>query len=171
MRGHPTGFDGYTGTSLYEQWTLASYNVFFALLPVIFVGIFEQDAPEAVLLRVPELYKSGRESELYNLRSTQGVTCAAGSGRERAADSSCRRGPTGHGRPATALEFATWTLFAIFHAFVMALVPIFLFGYFPGLHYNQDDGLYVLGTIAYTGVIFVVTFKVQAAVARNRPWP
>jgi len=44
--------------------------VFFALLPVIFVGIFEQDVPASALLRMPQLYKSGRESELYNLRST-----------------------------------------------------------------------------------------------------
>lgn len=44
--------------------------MFFALLPVIFVGIFEQDVPASALLRLPQLYKSGRESELYNLRST-----------------------------------------------------------------------------------------------------
>jgi hypothetical protein len=68
--GGPTGFAAYTGTSLYEQWTLASYNVFFALLPVIFVGIFEQDAPAAALLQWPELYVAGRESQLYNLRRT-----------------------------------------------------------------------------------------------------
>ena len=68
--GEPSGFAAYSGTSLYEQWTLASYNVFFALLPVIFVGIFEQDAPEEVLLEVPQLYRSGRLSLHYNLRST-----------------------------------------------------------------------------------------------------
>jgi len=58
---------------------------------------------------------------------------------------------------------------AVFHAFVMALIPIFLYGYFPGLYYNEDDGLYLLGTIAYTGVIFVVTFKVhERRVSRGR---
>ena len=67
---------------------------------------------------------------------------------------------TGPGAWGLLAEFATWIGLAVVHACVLALVPIFLYGYVPGLHYNQDDGLYVLGTIAYTGVIFVVTFKV-----------
>ncbi len=49
---------GYTGTSLYESWSLAMFNTLFTSLPVIFLGIFEQDLCASTLLAVPELYHS-----------------------------------------------------------------------------------------------------------------
>lgn len=61
-------FTGFSGTSLYESWTLAMYNVIFSLLPVIFIGIFERDLPARTLLDLPELYAIGRLSQAYNLR-------------------------------------------------------------------------------------------------------
>ncbi|KAJ3307993.1 hypothetical protein HDU76_004196 [Blyttiomyces sp. JEL0837] len=50
---------GWSGTSLYEQWTLALYNVLFTSLPVIAVGIFEKDLNKSTLFSVPELYRYG----------------------------------------------------------------------------------------------------------------
>jgi len=49
---------GYTGTSLYESWSLSMFNTLFTSLPVIFMGIFEQDLTASTLLAVPELYHS-----------------------------------------------------------------------------------------------------------------
>jgi len=49
---------GYTGTSLYESWSLSMFNTLFTSLPVIFMGIFEQDLTATTLLAVPELYHS-----------------------------------------------------------------------------------------------------------------
>lgn len=54
---------------MYEQWTLSSYNVLFALLPVLCVGIFEKDVEDTTLLAVPQLYHTGRSSLLYNYKS------------------------------------------------------------------------------------------------------
>ena len=51
-------FAGYTGTSLYESWSLSMFNTLFTSLPVIFLGIFEQDLTASTLLAVPELYHS-----------------------------------------------------------------------------------------------------------------
>ena len=49
-------YAGYTGTSLYESWSLSMFNTLFTSLPVIFMGIFEQDLRSSTLMAVPELY-------------------------------------------------------------------------------------------------------------------
>lgn len=51
-------YAGYTGTSLYESWSLSLFNTLFTSLPVIFMGIFEQDISASTLMAVPELYDS-----------------------------------------------------------------------------------------------------------------
>ncbi|KAH6611451.1 atpase [Trichoderma cornu-damae] len=54
-------FNGYTGTSLYESWTLTLFNGAFTSLPVILLGIFDRDLQPATLLSVPELYTFGQQ--------------------------------------------------------------------------------------------------------------
>ncbi|KAI8058142.1 hypothetical protein BDF22DRAFT_739545 [Syncephalis plumigaleata] len=61
-------FTGFSGTSLYEQWTLSLYNTVFSALPVIILGITEQDLSASTLMRVPELYRMGHADTMFNLR-------------------------------------------------------------------------------------------------------
>ena len=62
-------YAGYTGTSLYESWSLSMFNTLFTSLPVIFMGIFEKDLAASTLLAVPELYASlGQISAGFNIR-------------------------------------------------------------------------------------------------------
>ncbi len=61
-------FNGYTGTSLYESWSLSMFNTLFTSLPVIFLGIFEQDLSAATLLAVPELYSQGQRNGAFNFK-------------------------------------------------------------------------------------------------------
>ncbi|TKA31062.1 hypothetical protein B0A50_02030 [Salinomyces thailandicus] len=59
-------YNGYTGTSLYENWSLTALNTLFTSLCVIVPGIFEQDLKAETLLAVPELYVHGqRNGELH----------------------------------------------------------------------------------------------------------
>lgn len=51
-------YAGYTGTSLYESWSLSMFNTLFTSLPVIFMGIFEKDLRASTLMAVPELYST-----------------------------------------------------------------------------------------------------------------
>ncbi|KAI9226438.1 MAG: hypothetical protein DHS80DRAFT_18695, partial [Piptocephalis tieghemiana] len=60
--------NGYSGTSLYEQWTLSLYNTIFSSLPVMVVGVTERACTARTLLQFPELYGGGRRSEAFNLR-------------------------------------------------------------------------------------------------------
>lgn len=61
-------YNGYTGTSLYEQWSLTVLNTLFTSLCVIVPGIFEQDLRPATLLAIPELYVYGQRNQGLNLK-------------------------------------------------------------------------------------------------------
>jgi phospholipid-translocating ATPase len=60
-------FDGYTGSSLYENWSLTALNTLFTSLCVILPGMFEQDLSAETLLAVPELYVYGQRNNELNL--------------------------------------------------------------------------------------------------------
>lgn len=59
---------GYTGTSLYESWSLSMFNTLFTSLPVIFIGVFEKDLAASTLLAVPELYTKGQCNGGFNFK-------------------------------------------------------------------------------------------------------
>ncbi|KAK5122032.1 hypothetical protein LTR85_004278 [Meristemomyces frigidus] len=61
-------YAGYTGTSLYEPWSLSMFNTLFTSLVVIFLGIFEQDLHASTLIAVPELYTKGQRSGGFNFK-------------------------------------------------------------------------------------------------------
>ncbi|KAJ2456526.1 drs2 neo1 protein [Coemansia sp. RSA 2424] len=61
-------YTGFSGTSLFESWTLSMYNTLFSILPVLVVGIFEQDLQPDTLLAYPELYRDmGPRNHLFTL--------------------------------------------------------------------------------------------------------
>lgn len=62
-----TRFTGYTGTSLYESWSLTVLNVLFTSLCVIAPGVWEQDLRAETLLAVPELYVYGQRGKALDL--------------------------------------------------------------------------------------------------------
>ncbi|KAF3056431.1 putative phospholipid-transporting ATPase DNF3 [Daldinia childiae] len=61
-------WNGYTGTSIYESWSLTVFNALFTSLPVILLGMFEKDLKAETLLAIPELYSFGQRSEAFNLK-------------------------------------------------------------------------------------------------------
>ncbi|KAL9106581.1 MAG: hypothetical protein Q9227_008427 [Pyrenula ochraceoflavens] len=60
-------WNGYTGTSLYESWSLSMFNSLFTSLPVIALGAFEKDLAASTLLAVPELYTFGQRNQGFNI--------------------------------------------------------------------------------------------------------
>ena len=59
----------FDGTYLFEFTYLMFYNLAFTSLPVIFLGIFDQDVSAKVSLLVPQLYRSGiLRSEMSDLK-------------------------------------------------------------------------------------------------------
>lgn len=73
-----TRYTGYTGTSLYESWSLTVLNVLFTSLCVIVPGVWEQDLKAETLLAVPELYVYGQRGEALNFKKYIGWMVGAG---------------------------------------------------------------------------------------------
>uniref|UniRef100_A0A4W5NSU8 Phospholipid-transporting ATPase n=1 Tax=Hucho hucho TaxID=62062 RepID=A0A4W5NSU8_9TELE len=59
-------FNGFSAQSLYENWFIILYTVFYTAMPVECLGIFEQDVSAECSLSWPELYKVGQRQELFN---------------------------------------------------------------------------------------------------------
>ncbi|EON96401.1 putative phospholipid-transporting atpase 1 protein [Phaeoacremonium minimum UCRPA7] len=71
-------YTGYTGTSLYEMWSLTVLNTLFTSLAVILPGIWEKDLSAETLLAVPELYVYGQFHKGLNPTKFLGWMIAAG---------------------------------------------------------------------------------------------
>ncbi|KAJ7993027.1 hypothetical protein DPEC_G00268180 [Dallia pectoralis] len=59
-------FNGFSAQSLYENWFIVLYTVFYTSTPVQCLAIFEQDVSVESSLRWPDLYKVGLRHELFN---------------------------------------------------------------------------------------------------------
>jgi phospholipid-translocating ATPase len=57
----------FTGTSMYENWSLSMFNTLFTSLPVLCIGICERDLNPTTLIAVPELYAKGQKNEGFGL--------------------------------------------------------------------------------------------------------
>lgn len=60
-------YNGYTGTSLYQETSLTVFNTLFTSLCCICMGIWEQDLSAETLLAVPELYVYGQRNMGLNI--------------------------------------------------------------------------------------------------------
>lgn len=65
-QAHFQTFSGFTGTSLYENWSLTIFNGVFTSIPVIILGILDKDLDASTLLRFPELYNFGQKNKGFN---------------------------------------------------------------------------------------------------------
>ena len=57
----------FTGSSLYESWSLSMFNTLFTSLPVLCIGMFDKDLKPSTLIAIPELYSKGVNNETFNL--------------------------------------------------------------------------------------------------------
>ncbi|XP_006654889.1 phospholipid-transporting ATPase 10-like [Oryza brachyantha] len=55
----------FSGVTLYNDWALSLYNVLFTSLPVIAMGVFDQDVSARFCLRYPMLYQEGPQNLLF----------------------------------------------------------------------------------------------------------
>lgn len=58
----------FSGSSMYESWSLSMFNTLFTSLPVLCIGMFDKDLRPSTLLAVPELYAKGRLYQAFNLK-------------------------------------------------------------------------------------------------------
>ncbi|XP_023711362.1 probable phospholipid-transporting ATPase VD isoform X3 [Cryptotermes secundus] len=60
---------GFSGSVMIDQMYLMLYNLLFTSLPPVVIGVYDQDAPEELLLARPNLYRQGRLGLVYKPHS------------------------------------------------------------------------------------------------------
>ncbi|KAK4376517.1 hypothetical protein RND71_002813 [Anisodus tanguticus] len=58
-------YTSFSGQPAYNEWFLSTYNVFFTSLPVIALGVFDQDVSARLCLKFPLLYQEGVQNLLF----------------------------------------------------------------------------------------------------------
>uniref|UniRef100_A0A803TNG7 Phospholipid-transporting ATPase n=1 Tax=Anolis carolinensis TaxID=28377 RepID=A0A803TNG7_ANOCA len=61
-------FNGYSAQTAYEDWFITLYNVLYSSLPVLLVGLLDQDVSDKLSIRFPSLYILGQRDLLFNYR-------------------------------------------------------------------------------------------------------
>ncbi|KAM8962280.1 LOW QUALITY PROTEIN: phospholipid-transporting ATPase IC [Pelodytes ibericus] len=61
-------FNGFSAQTVYENWFIALYNVLYSSLPVLLVGLLDQDVSDKLSLRFPRLYIPGQQDLLFNYK-------------------------------------------------------------------------------------------------------
>ncbi|KAI8528726.1 hypothetical protein RHMOL_Rhmol12G0169700 [Rhododendron molle] len=59
-------YASFSGQAAYNDWYLSFYNVFFTSLPVIALGVFDQDVSSQFCLKFPALYQEGIHNVLFS---------------------------------------------------------------------------------------------------------
>ncbi|EIE82672.1 hypothetical protein RO3G_07377 [Rhizopus delemar RA 99-880] len=59
-------FNGFSGQTLYESWTMSCFNVIFTILPPMAIGVFDQFASASLLDKYPQMYILGQSNEFFN---------------------------------------------------------------------------------------------------------
>uniref|UniRef100_A0A0R0EGT5 Phospholipid-transporting ATPase n=1 Tax=Glycine max TaxID=3847 RepID=A0A0R0EGT5_SOYBN len=59
-------YASFSGQAAYNDWYMSFYNVFFTSLPVIALGVFDQDVSAKLCLKHPYLYLEGVEDILFS---------------------------------------------------------------------------------------------------------
>uniref|UniRef100_A0A4W4E4C8 Phospholipid-transporting ATPase n=1 Tax=Electrophorus electricus TaxID=8005 RepID=A0A4W4E4C8_ELEEL len=62
-------FSGYSAQIAYEDWFITLYNVLYSSLPVLLVGLLDQDVNDKLSLRFPKLYLPGQQGALFNYKN------------------------------------------------------------------------------------------------------
>ncbi|KAI5612796.1 phospholipid-transporting ATPase IC, partial [Silurus asotus] len=62
-------FSGYSAQIAYEDWFITLYNVLYSSLPVLLVGLLDQDVNDKLSLRFPRLYLPGQQGSLFNYKN------------------------------------------------------------------------------------------------------
>ncbi|KAF8977701.1 hypothetical protein BGZ46_007178 [Entomortierella lignicola] len=65
-------YNGFSGQTVYESWTISLYNVVLTVLPPLSLGIFNQYVSARMLDRYPQMYMLGQKSEFFNVKNFWG---------------------------------------------------------------------------------------------------
>eukprot|EP00127_Corallochytrium_limacisporum_P005603 Clim_evm2s209 gene=Clim_evmTU2s209 len=59
-------WNGFSGQSFWDEWVVTLFNTTFTSLPIIMVGVFDQDCDAETSLAYPHLYEAGLRKEFFD---------------------------------------------------------------------------------------------------------
>ena len=59
----------FSGTSIFNSSLLIGYNIFFTTLPILVIGVYDQDVPSDKMLTDSQIYTSGINNTMFNTKS------------------------------------------------------------------------------------------------------
>ncbi|KAM3600581.1 uncharacterized protein V6R79_025445 [Siganus canaliculatus] len=62
-------FSGYSAQVAYENWFITLYNLCYSSLPVLLVGLLDQDVNDKLSLKFPKLYVPGQQGSMFNYKN------------------------------------------------------------------------------------------------------
>uniref|UniRef100_A0A7N8WML9 Phospholipid-transporting ATPase n=1 Tax=Mastacembelus armatus TaxID=205130 RepID=A0A7N8WML9_9TELE len=62
-------FSGFSSQVAYEDWFITLYNLCYSSLPVLLVGLLDQDVNDKLSLKFPKLYLPGQQGTLFNYKN------------------------------------------------------------------------------------------------------
>ncbi|TNN78896.1 Phospholipid-transporting ATPase IC [Liparis tanakae] len=62
-------FNGFSAQVAYEDWFITLYNLAYSSLPVLLVGLLDQDVNDKLCLKFPKLYLPGQQGSLFNYKN------------------------------------------------------------------------------------------------------
>jgi magnesium-transporting ATPase (P-type) len=61
-------YNGFSGTSIHDRWTIGTYNLIFSALPIQVLAVLDQDVPARIAEKFPELYLQGQRNTFFNTK-------------------------------------------------------------------------------------------------------
>lgn len=61
-------FNGWSGQTFYERFTLTAYNIVWTFFPVLMLGIFDKDVDDRMVFEHPQLYQTGVRKVYFNFK-------------------------------------------------------------------------------------------------------
>ncbi|KAI9470675.1 MAG: hypothetical protein EXX96DRAFT_597510 [Benjaminiella poitrasii] len=65
-------YNGFSGSTLYESWTMSFFNVIFTFLPPLVVGVFDKVVSSRMLYQYPQMYILGQKNVFFNQKKFWG---------------------------------------------------------------------------------------------------
>ncbi|XP_032809728.2 phospholipid-transporting ATPase IC-like isoform X1 [Petromyzon marinus] len=61
-------FNGFSAQAVYDDWYITLYNMLYSALPVLVMGLFDQDVSDSKSFKFPELYETGQKNLNFNYK-------------------------------------------------------------------------------------------------------
>uniref|UniRef100_A0A8C2AU99 Phospholipid-transporting ATPase n=1 Tax=Cyprinus carpio TaxID=7962 RepID=A0A8C2AU99_CYPCA len=150
-------FCGFSAQTVYDQYFITLYNIVYTSLPVLAMGIFDQDVPEQRSLEYPKLYEPGQLNLLFNKREF--FICIAQGIYTSVVLFFIPYGVLSHATQSNGVPLADYQTFAVTTATALVIVIALDTGYWTAINH-----FFIWGSL---GTYFTILFAMHSSILFN----